>query len=267
MGLAAFISALAGFAGARLDLFNESERDRSWRDYVSIGSDFTTTAGGSLPAPWGTQDTSAAGTPTLDFVANGINGQFVLKLDTTNEVEKITLYFADYLPVSIGTVGGLYGSQSSPYIGPIFECRLKIEPDVTGGGDAFAAGDMLVIGLGTARNATLSSMTKYAWFKTGLGSKNWLSETKDGTTTKTAGVTGAAFVSNTYVDLRIDASDLTDVKFYINGVRLQTANYHNLSGLATTDKLQIFCELQKAAAANFDHRVTVDYAHVIWPRT
>ena len=211
---------------------------------VRIFDDFLQDAGATLPAPLGKQDTSAAGTPTLDYSADAAGGAYVMKLDTTNEAEKITLYFADQLVIDITKK-------------PLLQFRMKIEPDVTGAGGDLGASDIIVAGLASARNATLDSVTTNAWFRFEGANHNILWETDDGTTDDNDNDTGINWADNTYALYTIDASSLAAVRFFVNGVPCGVADMS-----AATGNLQFFIEVQKAAAANMDHRVTVDFFDV-----
>lgn len=214
------------------------------RNYWQIREDFLADAGATLPKPWGTQDTSAAGSPTLDYVADAAGGRYVLKLATDNEVEAITLYWADQLMIDITKK-------------PVIEFRIKVESDVTGAGGLFAAGDKLVMGLASNRNATLDNVTTNAWFMFTGANHNIYVESDDGTTDTDDTDSGADWAENTFVTLRIDCTNLAAVKFYVDNVlKAQTA----IS--AATGNVQPFFELTKAAAANKDHRLTIDYVTV-----
>lgn len=211
-------------------------------------NDFDRAAGAAPELPWATHDASAAGTPTLDFVANADGGQYQLKLATTNEVETIGLYHLDQLMVDITK-------------NPIFLARVKIEPDVTGAGGQLAATDKIVFGFASAHNATLDSVATNAWFLLTGANHNIYAETDDGTTDDDDNDTGVDWVDNTFVDLKIDASNLSAVKFYVNEVCVLIR-----SMAAATGNVQPYITVQKAAAANFDHRVTVDFVDVICGR-
>lgn len=209
-----------------------------------VVEDFLQASSGTLPAPWGTQDTSAAGSPTLDYSDDAAGGQYVLKLAADNEVEAITLYFADQLVFDITK-------------GLIFQARIKIDPDVTGAGGDLAAGDIIVCGLASARNATLDNIATHAWFRFEGANHNILVESDDGTTDDDDNDTGVDWVDATFVDLAIDCTNLSAIGFYVDGVRVAQT-----SAAAATGNVQPFIEVTKAAAANLDHRVTIDYIAV-----
>lgn len=203
---------------------------------------FLPTAGVTLPAPWAKQDTSAAGSPTTDYVANADGGNYVLKFDTTNEVETLSLYFGDHLFLDVVKR-------------PVFGARFKIEPDVTGGGGLFAAGDKLVCGLGSARNATLDNMTTNLWIMSAGANLNLYAESDDGTTDSDDVDTGVDYVANTFIEVwgEIDGSGLAHLF-------VDDAKVYQKTMAAATGNLQFFFEQQKAAAANKDHRTTFDWA-------
>lgn len=213
--------------------------------HFRIGSDFELAAGGTLPAPLATQDTSAAGSPTLDYSNDAAAGHFVLKLATTNEAEAISLYFGDQTIVD-------------PTKKPVLQMRLKVESDVTGAGGAFAAGDKLVFGLASDRNATLDNITRNAWFMFAGANHNIYIEGDDGTTDTDDTDTGIDWAENTFTDFAIDFTELANVKFFVNGVHAGAVNLAAISG-----NMQFFIELTKAAAANKDHRLTIDFYEIV----
>lgn len=225
-----------------------------------ITEDFIQAAGGTLPGPWATQDTSTGGTPTLAYVnsQNGrMGGFFRMKLDTTTEVEAITLYHNDVLLFDL-----------NDHL--IFEWLVYITPDVTGAGGALGAGDKIVFGLGSARNATLDSMSLNAWFMLKGGSAHWFLETDDNVTNTDDVDTEVHF--DTYQDatnggitqygqlLSIDLTDLSNVRFLINNVDVvPKGTTMSMAGITTpVFYVQPFIEVQKASAANKDHCVDVD---------
>jgi hypothetical protein len=203
--------------------------------------DFLGASGTTLPAPLATQDTSTGGTPTLAYVNDAAGGAYQLKLAADNEAEAITLYQGDQLTFDITKK-------------PVLDLRVKLEPDVTGTSGNTAAGDKIVMGLAANRNATLDNVVTNAWFMFAGANKNIYWETDDGTTDDDDNDTGVDWVANTYLDLRIDCSDLSAVKFSVNGEVVGVGSLADATG-----NVQLFIEVTKAAAANNDHRLTVDY--------
>lgn len=219
----------------------EIDPDTDHATHCVLFEDFLEPSGTTLPAWLGTQDTSAAGSPTLDYVDDSHGGIFVLKLAADNEAEAITLYGGDNLTVDINNK-------------PILEMRVKIDPDVTGAGGDLAAGDIIVMGLASARNATLDNVAEHAWFRFEGANHNILVESDDGTTDDNDNDTGVDWVDGTYLTLKVDCSDLTNVVFSIDGAKFGGYDISDATG-----NVQPFIEVTKAAAANFDHRVTIDY--------
>ncbi len=209
---------------------------------LKIHEDFVGPAGSTLPFPWGKQDTSAAGTPTLDYVANTVNGMYRLLHDSQSEAQKLTLYWADSLHIDITKQ-------------PIFEARLKINF----AGATFSADQRIVIGLATARNATLDSIATNAWFRIEGANLDILWETDDTVTDDDDNDSGIDIVDNTYTVFKIDASDLTQVKFYVDGVLAGTG------AMSSTATVQPYIEIQRDAGTELES-VDIDYVSVVWNR-
>lgn len=203
---------------------------------------FLPDAGATLPAPWGKQDTSAAGAPVTDYVADADGGNYTLALAADNEVETLTLYHVDQLLFDITKR-------------PVFGCRLKIAPDITGGGGLFAAGDKFVFGLASARNATLDSIVTNAWFMATGANLNIYVESDDGTTDTDDTDTAVDYVADTFIEVWIDIeATAPTARFCINDSQVKKTSI-----AAATGNVQPYLEIQKAAAANKDHKVTVDW--------
>lgn len=216
---------------------------------VRVFQDFLQDAGATLPTPWGKQDTSAAGSPTTDFVADTANGVYRLKHDSQSEAQNLTLYFADQLVID-------------PTKKPIFECRLKIDF----AGAAFSADQRIVIGLASARDATLDSIVSNVWFRIEGANLNILCEADDGTTDTDDIDTGYDIVDATYLTLRIDMTSLSDIKFYVDGKLSTYSTAIAASALAASNLLQPYIEIQRDAGTETED-VIVDYILVDYDRT
>lgn len=222
--------------------------DFTHRQRVRIFEDFLPPASATIGAPWATHDTSAAGSPTIDYVDDTANGVFTLTHDGTAEQQNLALYFGDQLVID-------------PTKNPVFETRLKINF----AGATFSADQRIVIGLAAARNATLNSNTHHAWFRIEGANLNILCEADDGTTDTDDQDTGIDIVDDTYTTFRIDMSDLSNIKFYVNGVEQSGANV-SASAMAAANLLQPYIEIQRDAGAEAE-AVTIDYVMVEWDRT
>lgn len=88
-------------------------------------------------------------------------------------------------------------------------------------------------------------------------------ETDDATTDVTSD-TLTNWTNSTFTDYQIDASDLTNVKFYINDVLV---NKRAMPMLLATGNLQPFIGVQKTAVANSDHSILIDDVYTNVPIT
>jgi hypothetical protein len=204
------------------------------------GETFTTAGQGS---PWAVADTSVAGAPTVALVTPSATGEIKMTLAADNEVENLCLSFGNSLCFDIDNVNS-------------FEARVKIA--------AMLTGSELVFGLGSARHDTTDSVTNNAWFKMVGATSTTLvvAETDDGTTDLDDKATSATLAS-TYKKFTIDLSDKSNVKFYVDGVRVASATTFDMS--AATGSLQPIFQLQKAANTNVTS-ITIDYVKVVCDR-
>lgn len=218
-------------------------------DVVVVREDFVAAAGTTLPAPWAEQDTSAAGTPTTDYVSGDPQGIYRLATDATNEAQRLTLYFGDNLVIP-------------PTARARFSARIKIDTDSAGG---LTADDRIVVGLASARNATLDSVADHAWFRLEGANQNILCETDDGTTDNDDNDTGVDWAEATYVKLTIDVDVQGDVRFLVDDADV-TPETMSLAAAVAGDKLQPFIEIQKDAGTEA-HTLDIDWVEVAWVRS
>ncbi len=208
-----------------------------------VQEDFLSDAGATLPVPWGEHDTSSAGSPTTDYVADAAGGSFRLKLAADNETETIGVFFADQLVIDVTKQ-------------PRFAARVRITSD----GAALAANEVIVMGLASARDNTFDDVATHAWFRLQGANNNILAETDDGTTDDDDNDTGIDWVKDAWTHFEIDASDLSAIKFYVNGVLGAT-----LAASAATGNLQPFLFLQKASGTS-TCQLDIDFVEVAWMR-
>lgn len=213
---------------------------------ASINEDFLATAGATLPAPWAARETSPGGTPVMDYVANAANGEYKILHDATSEAQNMTLYFGDSLFIDITKK-------------PIFECRVKVA--FSGSNTNFSADQRAVFGVGSARNATLDSMTLNAWFRLEGANLNIFWETDDNVSNVDDQDSGVDIVDDTYITFRIDMSNLGAVGFYINGTLVGTGVMTGATG-----NIQPFIEIQKDAGIE-EEDMRIDYASISWDRS
>lgn len=138
-------------------------------------------------------------------------GSPILKLafDAVAEVAMAALYSTDTIPVADG---------------PIFECKLAIY-DI---GDDAALDINFGVANGT-HGTDFDSVTESAVFHLDGSDLSVSVESDDGTTEVAADDTGVDLVDDTFAYFWIDCRDLANIKYYINGVRVDdTAVLHKL---------------------------------------
>jgi len=150
--------------------------------------------------------------------------ELTLAFDAVAEVAMAALYPGDTVPVADG---------------PIFEGEIAIY-DI---GNAAALD--ISIGLANGTHATdFDAVTESAIFHLDGSSLSIYTESDDGSTEVAATDTTLVAVDDTYALYWIDARDLTDVKFYVNGV-LANAVTHDVS--AATGPLFPIVHLEKTS--------------------
>lgn len=217
------------------------------QDFIEYSDDFIGTSA-TLPAsadpatPWLIDDTSSAGAPT--YVRNA--GAAVLTLASTSEVENVCLHHGDALSFDIDDIQRV-------------EMRVKL-------GAAFTSGSTLTFGVGSARADDADTVVAHATFKMVGGDSTTavVCESDDGTTDLDDKATGAT-LGTTYKRFVIDfTGGKSDVKFYIDGVRVASATTFDMSGYS--DGLQPIIQLSKAANTNVNS-VSVDYVKIVSRRS
>lgn len=223
----------------------ELPRGLAREEYCEIYEDFLGRAGEALPTWLTTQDTSAAGSPTLDFVDDAKGGQYQLLTDSTSEAQNLSLYGGDQLTLTIDA-------------GLIVEARVKLDADAI----PWTADQRLVIGLASDRNATLDDVATNAWFRVDGASANILWESDDGTTDDDDNDSGVDIADDTWVVLRIEVISGASVQFYVDGALVGTGDLSDASGNA----VQFFAELQRDAGTETEALV-FDYIRIVQPRS
>ncbi len=213
-----------------------------------VDEDFLNVAGQTLPLPWLLQDTSSAGTPVTDYVDDEVNGRYELTSDSQAEAQALGLNFNDVLLLD-------------PALGPILEAGVIWTP----AGAAGTAETRFVVGLASARNATLDSIAEHAWFRVEGASMALLVEGDDGTTDTNDQATAVTVVKDSLLRLQIDMTDLSAVAFKAKvgsgaWVSCGTVDISDASGL-----MQPFIEYQKDSGATVN-TLTVDYVKVLSDR-
>lgn len=184
---------------------------------------------------------------------NVANGEFIGTLSATNEAETVGLDWHDQLMLRRPDVSPNF----NPWEPPVFEAFVNFPT-------ALAANQIAVVGIGTAFNATFSSISKYAWFKLNASMAVTIEGT-DGTNTTTgqAAVGGlTTLTAGTYYLFTIDWSDYSNVAFYVNQVFVGTIN---MNALVNTHLFQPVCYVQKASGTGTPG-IKVDFVRCNWLR-
>lgn len=175
---------------------------------------------------WETVDVAGA---TETLVATTETGVFRLYLNAGgNEAEDAVLYFGDQ------TVLDALNDLN-------FECRLNVAV-------APGAGVRAVWGLAGNHNLDKDTVAEHAWFSLDAGLA-LCCETDDGTHDQDD-VAASTLVAAAYHIYRIDMSDLSNVKFYVDGARVAGGTAftpHHLD--TTTGLMQPYFSLDKATGA------------------
>jgi hypothetical protein len=210
---------------------------------ASVEFDFIQLAGSTLPLWLATADTSAAGSPTLDFVSSDAAGVYQLATAATDEVEILTLYMGDGLSFDTTKNLVLFG-------------RFKVDAAAI----PWSADQRFVFGFASARDDTLDDVVRNVWFRMEGASANLLWESDDGTTDTNDQDTGVDLVDDTFVDVAIDMRDLSAVGFYVDGELVGEGSVPAMTG-----NVQFLMEIQKDAGTETD-ALQVDYVRVEFDR-
>jgi len=178
------------------------------------------------------------GDATEAISANSANGVFKLHLAITGEAEDAVLYMNDNKTFDVGS-------------GLIVEMRVNVAVNI-------GAGVTAVFGMAGDHNLAKDSVTEHAWFRL-QASNAVLVETDDTTNDNDDKATGITAVAGTYNIYRIDFTDLTDVKFFIDGAPVATGTTFDMSNLtAGEQQMQPYFSLDKASGAGLGD-LDIDY--------
>ena len=208
---------------------------------VQYIEDFLGVAGGGPfdgTTKWNVVD---VGTATEAIVADSSNGQFLLHLAADNEAEDAVLYHGDNKTFDVGN-------------GLIFEARVNMAV-------APGVGVCAVFGMCGDHNLDKDTVTEAAWFRFDA-SLVCKVETDDTTNNNDDIATGHTAVAGTYDIYRIDFTDLTDVKFYINGTRVASGTTFDMSNLtAGEQQMQPYFSLDKTSGTGLGD-INIDYVKI-----
>ena len=208
--------------------------------------DFLGVAGGGPfdgTTVWNVVDQGAA---TEAIVADSDNGQFLLHLTSASEAQDAVLYHGDNKTFNVGS-------------GLIMEFRLNMA--VVPG-----TGVTAVFGMAGPHNLDKDTVANAAWFRL-QASAALLCESDDTANNNDDKATGITLVAGTYNIFRIDFTTLTDVKFYVDGVRVASTVTFDMSNLSDAEKqMQPYFSLDKASGATLGD-LNIDYVKIFQDRS
>lgn len=204
---------------------------RQWRDDFIGHRIYSNTAGSNVGHNWKITKTAAGGTPTFAPVASTGRGLKV-DCDAQNEAQNLCVSFADYLPF---------------FISDLIDIRFRVLMNQA----VLVTGDSFSLGLASARNDTIDTITYAALFRMIAATSTTLVvvETDDNVADNNLIATGKTLV-NVAKDFVISfAAGIKDVRFLIDGQPVANSTKFDMSGTAAI-YLQPFMQLQKTASAN-----------------
>lgn len=189
-------------------------------------------------------DVSTSGDTTPVIVADESNGAIACLLDATNEAQESGLTFGNQRPFALNR-------------GLNIEFRAALSVVPTGNG-------IVVFGLAGDKNAAPNSVAESIWFR--LDASAAVTVETDDTSNETSQVaTGVTLTAGEYKTFRIDCTDPTNVKFYINGDRVAPSTTFNMNTVAAL-ALQPYVHVSKASGTGVG-TLKIDYIRVWQNRT
>jgi hypothetical protein len=213
--------------------------DKTTLEYVPLGApvhfydDFLGADGLAAMVVGGAEESGVkwavidVGDATQAFVADGANGAVLLNIAATSEAEDAVLCWNDQLGLDV-TNGGVFQ----------FRAQLDVLP---------TTGVAVVAGLAGPHNLDKDTVANHAWFRWQANATG-LVETDDTTNDNDDKATGLTTVVDTYNMYRIDFTDLSSVKFYVDDVQVATGTTFDMSNLTAAEKImQPYFSLDKAS--------------------
>lgn len=190
--------------------------------------------------PWAKLIVGAA-PPTVGLVADGPYGEVELALTSASQAQDAALYMSDQRNYDVGQK-------------LIVEFRVKLTVLPT-------TGVVLVFGMSADHSLDKDANATHAWFRW-QASAVGLVETDDTTNNNDDIATGLTTVVDTYGVYTIDFTDLADVQFFVDGIRVAGATTFDMSNLTDAEKvMQPYFSLDKAVSVGVG-TIKADYARI-----
>lgn len=178
-----------------------------------------------------------AAPPTVAGVSNAVGGQIACALTSASEKQDALLYWGDQKGLDVTK-------------GLIVEARFQLSVLPS------AAGVQAVVGV--ASNWIDGPDNNTCYLQVGATANGaLLVRSFDGTTTKSV-ASGVTLLTTDWAIVRIDATDPTDVKFYINGAQVSTTGLVNFAATGTLAVLQPYMAAYKPSGTGVA-TLTIDY--------
>jgi hypothetical protein len=195
---------------------------------------------------WGILEVGTSTNPTVEIVGNSSSGQFLLHLAADGEAEDVVLDHNDNLNFDVGN-------------GLIFEARVDMA--VSPG-----TGVCAVLGMSGPHDLDKDTTANAAWFRMDASLVVKV-ETDDTVLENDDIATGVTAVAGTYNIYRIDFTDITDVKFFIDGVRVAASTTFNMTNLSAAEQqMQPYFSLDKASGTGLGD-MNIDYVKIFSNRS
>ncbi|MGH9641368.1 MAG: hypothetical protein ACRD3Q_02980 [Terriglobales bacterium] len=174
---------------------------------------------------WVQRLVKTSGSPTVGPVANSAAGIIRLALDSTSEKQEATLYANDALNWDM-TKSAIWEARISNHVLPTGVVEM-------------------VFGLQSAWIDGPDNASFYAQFEQ-LSSGAVNMRTKDGVNTLSF-ATGVTMVADAFHNFRIDATDPTNVRFFIDGAEVSTSKQLSFAATGASAILQPYASVYKAS--------------------
>jgi len=232
--------------GARLAHFdfvtNETATDnaplRFADDFLGAGSAAIPAAGSAENGVFWTSKIVGAAPPTVGAVTNGAGGQMQLALTSASQKQDAALYPGDVLNFDVTK-------------GLVWEARVKLSVTPTTSVQA-------IMGLQSAWIDGPDNASYYLEFAASA-SGALLVRKKDGVAT-TSAAAGVTLATSDWAILRIDTTDVTAVRFYINGVETTNSGV-SFGATGANAVLQPYFAMYKASGTGVGTMI-VDYVKI-----
>lgn len=195
-----------------------------------IGPGHTSIPASGSPAtgyPWVKKTVQTSGTPTVAAVANSGGGIVQLALDATSEKQEGTLYANDSLNWDLTK----YASYESRAAASVLPTLLAVA----------------VFGLHSVWIDGPTNAAEYVQFSVAASGAVSM-QCYDGTTTANV-ATGVSLVAGAFHIFRIDVSDPTNVRFFIDGIEYNTPGQIKFAATGASAILQPYASVYKASGA------------------